>query len=173
MIFKIEQGEAIKRASNIKLVCIDCDGTLTDGTTTYSIKGEETKSFSHIDGRGFYLAKKHGFIIGVITSEDSQIVKRRCEKLNCDFCVINSIDKIRSLEEVIKKLNILPNQVAFIGDDTNDIPIMSFVSLSFAVGNAHSSVLDNVNIICKQKGGNGAVREAIDFILKSNKLNEL
>ena len=173
MIFKIDKAEAIKRASKIKLVCVDCDGTMTDGTTTYSINGEETKSFSHIDGRGFYLAKKNGFIIGVITSEDSQIVKRRCEKLNSDFCVLNSVDKIQSLDEIIKKFNILPFQVAFVGDDTNDIPIMKYVSLSFAVGNAQSLVLDNVNIICKNKGGYGAVREAIDFILKSNKLSEI
>ena len=173
MIFKIDKDDAINRASKIKLVCVDCDGTMTDGTTTYSINGEETKSFSHIDGRGFNLAQKNGFIVGVITSEDSQIVKRRSEKLNFDFCVVNSENKIKSLEEIIKKFNILPSQVAFIGDDTNDIPIIKYVSLSFGVGNAQPLVLNNVNIICKNKGGYGAVREAIDFILKSNKLIEI
>jgi 3-deoxy-D-manno-octulosonate 8-phosphate phosphatase (KDO 8-P phosphatase) len=152
-------------ASKIKLIVADNDGTLTPGHTFYSNEGEELKMYSHRDGRGVYLLKKAGLMFGIITGEESQIVLRRAEKLKVDFVILGVENKTIELQKILRKYKLKSNQVAYIGDDTNDLGIMDFVGLSVAVNDAHIEVLNKVDIICINKGGHGALREIIDYIL--------
>jgi 3-deoxy-D-manno-octulosonate 8-phosphate phosphatase (KDO 8-P phosphatase) len=171
VIFK-DQNKAIEIAKEIKLVAVDCDGTLTNGCTYYSNKGEELKLFSHIDGRGFALLKQNQIKYGIITSENSDIVVRRSEKINADFCILKSIDKVKSIITLMKKYDLKPKNIAYVGDDTNDLAVFKFLELTFAVKNAHEKIKNISFVQCDSYGGSGAVREAIDFILASKGLEE-
>jgi 3-deoxy-D-manno-octulosonate 8-phosphate phosphatase (KDO 8-P phosphatase) len=152
-------------AATIKLIIADNDGTLTPGHTFYSSAGEELKMYSHRDGRGVYLLKKAGLKFGIITGESSGIVSKRAEKLNADFVILNADNKVFELQKFLKKINIKEEQIAYLGDDTNDLEIMNYVGLSIAVNDAHEDVLERADIICKNKGGCGAFREAVDYLL--------
>jgi 3-deoxy-D-manno-octulosonate 8-phosphate phosphatase (KDO 8-P phosphatase) len=164
MIFN-NKLESDVTAAKIKLIVADNDGTLTPGHTFYSKDGEELKMYSHRDGRGVHLLKKAGIKFGIITGEKSQIVIKRAEKLNVDFVVLGVDDKTLELQKILKKYKLESHQVAYIGDDTNDLGIMDLVGLSVAVNDAHIDVLNKADIICINKGGNGALREIIDYIL--------
>jgi 3-deoxy-D-manno-octulosonate 8-phosphate phosphatase (KDO 8-P phosphatase) len=166
MIFN-NKSYADNAAAEIKLIIADNDGTLTPGHTFYSKEGEELKMYCHKDGRGVYLLKKAGLKFGIITGEGSEIVKRRAEKLNADFVILKAENKVLELKKILKKFNFKENQVAYIGDDTNDLEIMNFVGLSIAVNDAHKDVVDvdRADIICKKSGGCGAFREAVDYVL--------
>jgi YrbI family 3-deoxy-D-manno-octulosonate 8-phosphate phosphatase len=158
--------------SGIKVFFADVDGTLTDGCTYYSAKGEELKKFNHKDGRGNYLLRKNNIKFGIITGEDTDIVLRRSEKINADFCFLGVGDKLSLLKSFCSEYNILLEEIAFIGDDTNDLEIIKNVGLSFAVNDAMPEVKENAHLLCSRKGGDGAFREAVDYILKSsNKVN--
>ena len=164
MIFK-NKVESDLTAPKIKLIIADNDGTLTPGHTFYSKEGEELKMYSHRDGRGVHLLKKAGIKFGIITGDKSKIVLKRAEKLNVDFVLIGVDDKALELQKILKKFKLESHQVAYIGDDTNDIDIMDHVGLSVAVNDAHFDILNKADIICINKGGNGALREIIDYIL--------
>jgi 3-deoxy-D-manno-octulosonate 8-phosphate phosphatase (KDO 8-P phosphatase) len=164
MIFK-NKSFADVSAAKIKLVIADNDGTLTPGHTFYSKFGEEFKMYSHRDGRGVNLLKKAGLKFGIITGERSEIVSRRSEKLDSDFILLGIEDKAYALKSICIEYGLDENQVAFIGDDTNDLDVMDKVGLSFAVNDAHDDVLAKADIVCENKGGCGALREAIDYII--------
>jgi YrbI family 3-deoxy-D-manno-octulosonate 8-phosphate phosphatase len=149
----------------VKLFLSDVDGTLTDGNTYYSEKGEELKRFNHKDGRGVHLLKKAGIKFGIITGENSSIVLARAKKLNADYCFVGIENKIEVIKKLLDDLKINSNDLAYIGDDTNDLDAILFAGLSFAPADSHQEVLDAARIICKRNGGNGAFREAVDFIL--------
>jgi YrbI family 3-deoxy-D-manno-octulosonate 8-phosphate phosphatase len=155
----------IEKANRIKWVFTDVDGTLTDGKVYYSAEGEALKSFSLRDGTGFYLLKTVGIKVGIITGEDSLIVRRRAEKLKVDALLMNAVPKVNTLTHFIKSQNISFDEVAYIGDDINDINLMKICGLTFAVNNASSSVKAIVDIVCDNKGGNGAFREAAETLL--------
>jgi YrbI family 3-deoxy-D-manno-octulosonate 8-phosphate phosphatase len=164
MIFKNKLTSDII-AAKIKLIIADNDGTLTPGHTFYSKDGEELKMYSHRDGRGVHLLKKAGLKFGIITGENSEIVLSRSEKLQADFVILGVEDKGKELLKILKKYKFTSDQIAYIGDDTNDLDIMEKVGLSIAVKDAHVDVLDKVDIICKNNGGFGALRELIDYVL--------
>jgi YrbI family 3-deoxy-D-manno-octulosonate 8-phosphate phosphatase len=167
MIFKNKSNSDVA-AKKIKLLIADNDGTLTPGHTFYSKNGEELKMYSHRDGRGIHLLKKAGIMFGIITGEFSEIVTRRSEKLKSDFVILGVEDKAIELQEVLKKYKLTQEQVAFIGDDTNDLEIMNKVGLSVAVNDAHVEVLERAEIICECKGGYGALRELADYLLSKS-----
>lgn len=167
MIFKDKLHSDIA-AKKIKLLIADNDGTLTPGHTFYSKNGEELKMYSHRDGRGIHLLKKAGIMFGIITGEFSEIVTRRSEKLKSDFVILGVEDKAIEFQKVLKKYKLTQEQVAFIGDDTNDLEIMNKVGLSVAVNDAHVEVLERAEIICECKGGYGALRELADYLLSKS-----
>ena len=146
----------------------DNDGTLTDGFTYYSANGEELKRYNHKDGRGIYLLKKQGIKFGIITGENSLIVSERAKKINADYCYLGVQNKLQILNELLQLENIRKEEVAYIGDDTNDLEIIKEVGFSFAPSDAHTEVLTNVDFVCKSIGGHGAVREAIDYLILNN-----
>lgn len=150
--------------TNIRLLLTDVDGTLTDGCTYYSARGEELKKFNHRDGRGVFLLRSKKIDFGIITGENSEIVLRRAEKLDADYCFTGVEDKLSFvIENLTKKYNL--DEIAFIGDDTNDLALLKNVGVSFAVNDAMTEVKNEVDYICTKKGGEGAFREAVEFLL--------
>lgn len=155
----------------IKVFFSDVDGTLTDGCTYYSEKGEEMKKFNHKDGRGNFLLKQNKIKFGVITGENTRIVEKRAEKINSDFCFLGVDDKLSLIKSFCKREKLTLEEIAFIGDDTNDLEIIKCVGLSFAVNDAVTEVKENTHYVCIRNGGDGAFREAVDFLLKTIKNN--
>lgn len=156
----------IQDLKKIKLFLTDVDGVLTDGGMCYSESGDESKKFNTKDGGGLLLLQLVGIKTGIITQENTNIVKNRAKKLHIDYLKQNAKNKVSALYEIIKKEGISLDEVAYIGDDINDIDIMTVVGFSFAVSDACDEIKQISNHITSAKGGHGAVREACEFILK-------
>ena len=153
------------KASKIKYFS-DVDGTLTDGGVYYSPSGEVLKKFSLRDGTGYFLLKQVGIKTGIITTECSPIVQQRVNKLGIDEYIYGTNRKLESIEIFLKRKNIEIDEIAFIGDEINDINLLKECGLSFAVNDANERVKSVVDVVCLNKGGHGAFREAVEFLLK-------
>lgn len=151
----------------IKLIILDVDGVLTDGKLFIGSDGEEYKAFNTQDGMGISLAHYTGIKTAIITGRKSNAVSKRAEELRIDFVYQGIHDKINVLEEILQNLGIEHEQVCYIGDDINDLPILKVIGYPCAPNNAVSIVKDNVKYVANAEGGNGAVREIIDKILSS------
>lgn len=161
-----------KKQKGIRMFVMDVDGTLTDGRTYYSSKGETMKEFNMRDGMGLDLLKKAKIVPVMLTKEKSKIVKALGKKLKLAEVHTGVKDKKRRLENVAFKYKLwLDLNVAYIGDDVNDIKSMKAVALAFAPSDAELEVKDKVPklIICQREGGRGCVREAIEYVLRYNK----
>ena len=161
-----------KAISKIKLFVSDVDGVLTDAGMYYTENGDELKKFNTRDGGGIWLLKNAGIKTALITSEQTEMVKRRAKKIQVDYFHSVKGDKWRTLEILLNELNLTAENVSYIGDDINDITIIEKVGLSFTVADAVDEIQKRVDIILTKKGGEGAVREAAELILKSNGLYE-
>lgn len=149
----------------IKLFATDCDGVLTDAGMYYSEKGDTLKKFSTKDGMGFKMLHENGIKTAILTGENSLIVAKRAEKLNIHDVYLGCKDKVAAMEELLVKYNISYDEVAYIGDDLNDISLLEKVGFSFSVADAVSAVKNVTTYTTTRKGGEGAVREAIDYLL--------
>ena len=156
--------------NGIKVFFSDVDGTLTDGCTYYSAIGEEMKKFNHKDGRGSLLLKHISIKFGIITGENTKIVEKRAEKLQADYCFIGIDDKLSFIMNFCIKEKLSLDEVAYIGDDTNDLEIINRVGISFAVNDAIHEIKKAANYICSRKGGDAAFREAVDFLIESREI---
>jgi YrbI family 3-deoxy-D-manno-octulosonate 8-phosphate phosphatase len=172
---EISNKHLFEKAKRIKWVFTDVDGTLTDGRVYYSADGESLKSFSLRDGTGFFLLRKVGIKIGIITGEDSMIVKRRADKLKVDSLLMNAVPKVDTLSNFIRDKHISFDEIAYVGDDLNDVKLMQLCGISFAVNDASAIVKSNADIVCSTDGGNGAFREAVEMLLsyKEIDINEI
>lgn len=146
---------------------MDVDGTLTDGRVFYSKNGEELKVFSIRDGMGIELLRKGGIQTAIITSENSDIVIARANKLKIEHVILGSRNKKQDLLALADKVNIELNSIAFIGDDINDIQAMQLSGLGACPNNSTENVLRAADYICNRNGGDGAVRELAEQILLS------
>jgi len=144
---------------------MDVDGVLTDGGMYYSKEGEVLKKFNTKDGMGIELLRKNNIIPVVITKEDSKIVIKRAEKLKIKEVYIGIENKVEILRKIIEKYKLEWDEVAYMGDDINDLLVLKNVALSFAPNDATSEIKKIVNHVTIKKGGEGALREAIDFIM--------
>ena len=149
----------------ISLLVLDCDGVLTDGSVYYSKNGEELLRFHRRDGHGIEMLHHNNIEIAIISSENSEIIKLRAEKMNVKYIFVGVKDKAASLAEIIKHLNIKHENVAYIGDDINDLEAMAKVGFPVAVADAVSKVSNIAQYVCVNKGGEAAVREFIDLLL--------
>ena len=154
--------EALKRT---KLLALDVDGVLTDGTIYISPAGEVFKGFNAKDGMGISCALRNNLQIAVITGRQSPIVERRCQELGIKLLRQGVKDKRLVLEQMAQQLGLTAKEVAYMGDDLNDIPAFAAAGLNIAPADASIEVLAVADIITKAKGGRGAVREAITMIL--------
>ena len=151
----------------IKAVVLDIDGVLTDGSFYWGSHGEELKKFSFSDVMGVSLGRKAGLIFGLISGEDNTLIDRFAEKMGIDNIYKGSKDKEADLRSFSKKYALELSQICFMGDDVNDLQALALVGLSAAPANAHDSVKQRVMLVTKNYGGQGAVRELVDLILKN------
>jgi len=159
--------ELDRRGQKIKLLVLDVDGVLTSGQIIFGRDGELMKKFHAQDGLGITLAHKAGLNIAIITGRESQMVSLRSAELNIKDVYQGSMNKIQALTELMAKYSLTLDQVAYVGDDLNDLPVLLRVGLPCAVANAAPEVKQYAQLVTKQAGGNGAVREVIEYILKA------
>ena len=158
------------RLKNIKLLLLDVDGVMTGGEIIYTDSGEQVKIFNSRDGLGIRLLQDAGIQVGIVTGRASRVLRHRCENLGIEFLFDGIVDKASVLPEISEKARIEPTDMAFMGDDLVDLPLLARVGVSIAVGDAHEVVRQKVDWVTKAPGGSGAVREVCDEILKSKGL---
>jgi 3-deoxy-D-manno-octulosonate 8-phosphate phosphatase (KDO 8-P phosphatase) len=159
----------IQRANDIRLLILDVDGVLTDGRLNFSARGEEHKCFHVRDGAGMVQLLRSGVQIAVISGRQSRAVDHRMTELGVSWVRQGVEDKLSVLRELLDILNLGPQAVASVGDDSADLPIMQVVRLAIAVSDAHASVKSQAHFITQAPGGQGAVREVCDLILESQR----
>jgi len=164
--------DAPERARKIKLIIFDVDGVLTDGSIIIAGDGTESKAFNVKDGHGIKLAMRAGITAAIVTGRKSEVVRRRAEELGIEHLFQGALEKSGVVGELLKTLDLSPEDAAFVGDDLIDIPAMRMVGLAAAVADATDEAKRHAHIITELPGGRGAVREVCEFILKSQKLWE-
>ncbi len=165
---RLKRKEVERRAARIKLVLADCDGVLTDAGAYYSEWGEAMKRFSIRDGMAVSLLREQGIEAGILSGEESPSIRRRGEKLDLRHVYLGIRDKAQYLESAMKMSGLSLDQVAYIGDDVNDLGVMRALQHQGLVGapsDAVPAVQREVHYVCQAKGGNGAFREFADWIL--------
>ncbi len=163
-----------RKAAPIRLLLTDCDGVLTDAGVYYSARGEELKRFSIRDGMGVERLRRLCRVdTGIITGENSPIVARRAEKLQMTHVYLNVKDKAACLRTLLATHGLQPEEVAYIGDDTNDRDVLQLVGLSACPADALPAIKAIVHYICAAPGGHGAFREFAEWIiyLKTSKIS--
>jgi 3-deoxy-D-manno-octulosonate 8-phosphate phosphatase (KDO 8-P phosphatase) len=153
------------RARRIRLVLTDCDGVLTDGGVYYSERGEEMKRFNIRDGMGVERLRNRGIATGIITGEVSPSVRTRAAKLRIEELHLGIKDKPACLQEIMTRMGLRADEIAFIGDDTNDLEILGLVGFSACPGDATSFARAAADFHCQAFGGHGCFRELAEFIL--------
>jgi 3-deoxy-D-manno-octulosonate 8-phosphate phosphatase (KDO 8-P phosphatase) len=154
------------RLAAIKLLLLDVDGILTDGRITYDNQGNELKSFDVKDGHGLKLLQRAGIEVGIITGRQSDLVARRSAELGIDILYQGALRKLDPYLEILEEQGLGNEQVAYVGDDLIDLPILRRVGFSATVSDAHPDVLPLVDHVTQRPGGRGAVREICDLLLK-------
>jgi 3-deoxy-D-manno-octulosonate 8-phosphate phosphatase (KDO 8-P phosphatase) len=162
-----ETAEVRQRAALIRLLVLDVDGVLTDGTIVYGQNETELKAFHTHDGLGIRLALKSGLKVGLVTGRSSAALERRAAELGIEPLVQGVTDKFAAVKRMAGELSLPLAEVAFVGDDLIDLPAMLRVGLSIAVGDAVAEVKTAAQLVTVREGGRGAVREAIEFILRA------
>src|SRR5919206_3746814 len=160
-------SEVEQRAARIKLLLMDCDGVLTDGRVWLFENGEEQKGFHTRDGLGIELWHRAGLKSGIISGRNSSAVERRARTLGMSFVIQGVADKVHSFTETVAQAGVTNEEVAFIGDDLNDIPLMTRSGLGIAVADASLETREAADYVTQFAGGYGAVREVIEIILKA------
>lgn len=160
-------SEVQERAARIKLLLMDCDGVLTDGRIWIFENGEEQKGFHTRDGLGIDLWHRAGLRSGIISGRRSSAVDTRARTLGMSFVVQGHENKVQAFADVLEQAGVANAEVAYIGDDLNDIPLMLQSGLGIAVADAALETREHAHYVTKARGGFGAVREAIELILKS------
>ena len=156
-----------EKAKKLKLLILDVDGVLTDGKLFFDNDGNEYKSFHARDGHGIKLLRQTGVEVAVISGRKSNSVALRMKSLGIEHVYQGHENKLAAFNEVLQKLNITPDQAAHMGDDLLDLPLMTRVGLSIAVADANFAVFERADWCTHLPGGNGAVREACDFIMQA------
>jgi len=167
----VQRSEAWKsvliRAKKLKLLLLDVDGVLTDGTIIYTHDGGESKGFNTQDGFGLRILQDAGVAVGLITARTSEAVSRRAADLGFAHLYQGRSDKGAVYTEILEKTGLGPEQTGYMGDDLMDLPLLVKVGCSFAPANAVAEVRQRVHYTTEQSGGHGAVREACELILEA------
>jgi len=169
MVIRLRADEAAARAARVALVLCDNDGVLTDGTVFVSERGEELKQYSLRDGMGVERLRNAGIATGVITREKSPIVQRRADKLQLPHLWLGVLDKRVHLGKILDETRLSVEQIAYIGDDVNDLGIIEAIGeagLTAAPSDAMLEVREAAHLVCRSPGGRGAFREFAEWILR-------
>lgn len=158
--------EEKKAFPEIKMFLTDCDGCLTDGGMYYSENGDELKKFNTRDGMAFKMLREKGIITGIVTSENVDLNRRRAEKLKLDILEVSCMDKAGVVKKLCQKYNIDLKNVAYVGDDINDLEALKMVGLGCCPADAIQEVRKYAQFVTKAKGGEGVIREITDLLFK-------
>lgn len=161
------KAELLLELQQIRLLAMDVDGVLTDGSLNIGAEGELFKAFNAKDGIGISLAMRNGLEIALITGRRSEIIHRRAEELGITLLYEGVKDKALQLKQIAAERGISLDEIAYMGDDLNDLPAMVQAGISFAPADAAKDVLKAVNAVASCNGGRGAVREIIELILEA------
>lgn len=163
-----------RRAARVKLLLMDCDGVLTDGRIWVLENGDDQKGFNTHDGLGLDLLHRSGIKSGIISGRRSSAVEQRAQALRVAYLRQGCENKVAAFEEILAEAGLTQSDVAFVGDDLNDIPLMRRSELAVAVADAAAEAKLNAHVVTSAAGGYGAVRETVELILKAqNRWDEL
>ena len=165
----IERQKRLKKSEKITHLVLDVDGVFTDGTVTYSKDGELSKKFDMRDGMGLEILRQFNVEIIIMTSEKSEIVAKRMKKLNIKNVYLGVKDKFTLLNYIAQEKTVSINNIAYMGDDVNDLTNICSVGWSITPVNAMRIVKQHADVILSKASGSGAIREACDFVLNYNK----
>jgi 3-deoxy-D-manno-octulosonate 8-phosphate phosphatase (KDO 8-P phosphatase) len=169
----IDKELLMTKARNIRLLAVDVDGVLTDGSIVYTSQGEQVQSFHVHDGLGLKLLGLAGIHVAILSSRSSHALAVRAEELGIKLVYQGLSDKIETYEKIKEELGIDDKEVAYMGDDWVDLPLLQKAGLAVVVADAAQSMEDYADYVTKQAGGKGAVREVCELILKAqNKRGE-
>lgn len=153
--------------ADIQLLVMDVDGVLTDGTVEIHGDGSESKSFNLLDGHGLRMWQRAGGKTAFLSGRFSQATKHRAEQLEVDFCLQDCFEKLPILKKLLEEAGVSAERTAYIGDDLLDLPAIKYVGFGAAVANAVDEVKKEADYVTTRRGGDGAVREVIEYILKT------
>ena len=159
--------DILERAAQVKLVIFDVDGVLTDGSLFLGDDGLEYKAFNSRDGHGMKMLQKSGVTIAIITGRTSKVVEYRMQSLGIEHVYQGQLDKRIAFAELIEKLNLKTDEVAYVGDDVVDLPVMNKVGLAIAVQDAHPMVLKHAHWQTPSCGGRGAGRDVCEMLMEA------
>jgi 3-deoxy-D-manno-octulosonate 8-phosphate phosphatase (KDO 8-P phosphatase) len=162
----VESGKREIRFDEITLLILDVDGVLTDGGLIYNGDGTESKIFSALDGHGIRMWIRGGGLAAFLSGRESAVTGDRAKSLGVEIVYQNCHNKLEAFEEITSKTGVAASGIGYIGDDLMDIPVMRRVGFSAAVNNAVDEVKEIADYRCEKKGGSGAVREVIEYLLK-------
>jgi 3-deoxy-D-manno-octulosonate 8-phosphate phosphatase (KDO 8-P phosphatase) len=157
-----------QKMAGIKLLLLDVDGILTDGRIIYDNQGNELKAFDVKDGHGLKMVQRAGIKTGIITGRSSEVVKRRAQELGFDILYQGALNKLEPYLEILAEHGLTNEQVAYVGDDVVDLPVLRRVGFSATVADAVEDVLPLVDYVTKRPGGRGAVREICDMLIRAS-----
>jgi 3-deoxy-D-manno-octulosonate 8-phosphate phosphatase (KDO 8-P phosphatase) len=157
-----------EQLGKIRLLLLDVDGVMTDGRITFDDGGGETKAFDVKDGHGIKLLQRAGIRVGIITGRQSAVVDRRAMELGIDLVYQGAKDKLVPFWEILHKTGLKPEEVAYVGDDLPDLPVLRRVGFAATVADAMDDVKPHVHYITSHSGGRGAVREICDLLLRES-----
>ncbi|MBE9486062.1 MAG: HAD-IIIA family hydrolase [Desulfuromonadales bacterium] len=156
-----------EKLAKIRLLLLDVDGVLTDGRIIYDNQGNELKAFNVKDGHGLKLLQRAGIKVGIITGRKSDVVARRAAELGIEILYQHALSKLEPYRKILADQGLGDEQVAYVGDDIVDLPILRRVGFSATVADAVPDVLPLVDYVTVRSGGRGAVREICDLLLKA------
>lgn len=159
--------EQIKKASLIKAIFFDVDGVLTDGKIIYDDNGKEIKTFHVRDGLIISYLKKAGVLTGAISGRESAAVTRRFAELKIDFCHQGIVDKAMVFEKLLVHYKLKSKEVAFIGDDLNDLPVFKLAGFAICPSDTYDYIKERADLVTNAKGGDGVLREVADLVLEA------
>ena len=163
----LEPFEVERRAAEVKLLLLDCDGVLTDGRVTPVLGGDELKSFHTQDGHGLVMLHRAGLRSGIISGRSSRLVEARAADLGITYVRQGALDKLSIFDALLVEADVAPAEIAYVGDDVVDIPLMRRSGLAVAVADAAHDTREAAHYVTKLPGGFGAVREVCELILKA------
>lgn len=155
-----------ERLRRIRLLLLDVDGVLTDGRIIYDAQGVETKAFDVKDGHGLKLLQRSGVQVGIITGRQSEVVNVRARELGIDIVYQGAKDKLVPFAEILQKLRLATDEVAYMGDDLPDLPVLRRAGWAVAPADAVGEIKPYVDYVTNCPGGRGAVREVCDLLLQ-------
>ena len=163
----MNESELQQRAAGIKLLLMDCDGVLTDGHIWILENGEDQKAFHTRDGLGIDLLHRAGLMSGIISGRTSSALERRAQSLGVSFLWQGRDDKRAAFADTLAQARVTNEQVAYVGDDLTDLPLMGQSGFAIAVADAVAEVKARAHFVTQATGGNGAVREVVELILRA------